>query len=89
MSLKLPKYTFLDEEVTKEMLKDFKGERNGWVLVGDKKWLFPSRYQEQGEGFYKFKPRSSDVWVLSYPRSGIYFNIILLTILFGTKKIKF
>ncbi|XP_011494897.1 PREDICTED: sulfotransferase family cytosolic 1B member 1 [Ceratosolen solmsi marchali] len=70
MNLELPKYQLLDIKKTKEMLKYFKGERTGWVQVGDKKWFFPYKYTEQGEGFYKFVSRSSDTWVLSYPRSG-------------------
>ncbi|KAF7413589.1 hypothetical protein HZH68_002078 [Vespula germanica] len=65
-----PTYEFLHEEKTKELLKVFKGERTGWVLVGSKKYCFPSNYVEQGEGFYNFKARSTDTWVASYPRSG-------------------
>ncbi|XP_043273832.1 sulfotransferase 4A1-like [Venturia canescens] len=70
MDLKLPKYEVLEESLTKKMLEKFKGERTGWVKVGEKGYFFPHRYVEQGEGFYKFKARSSDTWVLSYPRSG-------------------
>ncbi|XP_034942219.1 sulfotransferase 1E1-like [Chelonus insularis] len=69
-SRKLPKYKMLDDQKTKEMLKKFKGERTGWVLVGERNYFFPYRYIEQGEGFYNFKARPSDTWVLSYPRSG-------------------
>ncbi|KAK0174643.1 hypothetical protein PV327_010397 [Microctonus hyperodae] len=70
MNEKVPEYELLDQKKTEEMLKLFHGERNGWVQVGEKKYFFPNRYIEQGEGFYKFKPRSDDTWVLSYPRSG-------------------
>lgn len=64
------KYELLDVEKTKKMLKMFHGERTGWVQVGEKKYFFPNRYIEQGEGFYNFKVRPDDTWVLSYPRSG-------------------
>ncbi|XP_076232704.1 sulfotransferase 1E1 [Calliopsis andreniformis] len=70
MALEPPKYEFLNEKTTEEMLKVFKGERTGWVLVGPKKWFFPYRYTKQGKGFYNFKARPDDTWVLSYPRSG-------------------
>lgn len=69
-----PEYSLLSDTKTKEMLKVFKGERTGWVQVGEKKWLFPYRYTEQGQGFYKFKARQDDTWVLSYPRSGKKFR---------------
>lgn len=54
------------------MLKLFKGERPGFVLVGPKKYFFPYRYVEQGDGFSNFKVRSGDTFILSYPRSGAY-----------------
>ncbi|KYN35407.1 Sulfotransferase 1C4 [Trachymyrmex septentrionalis] len=70
MARQPPNYELLSEEKTKEMLKLFKGERTGFVLVGPKKYFFPFRYIEQAEGFYNFKARSDDTWLLSHPRSG-------------------
>lgn len=70
MDLEAPKYELLDSEKTKELLQVFHGERTGWVLVGEKKYFFPNNYRKQGEGFYKFKVRKDDTFVLSYPRSG-------------------
>jgi hypothetical protein len=68
--MEFPKYQLLEAKKTNELLKYFKGERTGWVQVGDKKWFFPYKYIEQGEGFFNFVGRKSDIWVLSYPRSG-------------------
>ncbi|KAL6263466.1 hypothetical protein P5V15_006257 [Pogonomyrmex californicus] len=70
MTEQIPKYELLSEEKTNEMLKLFKGERTGWVMVGPKRYIFPSRFIEQGAGFYNIKTRSDDTWVMSYPRSG-------------------
>ncbi|XP_077254649.1 sulfotransferase 1E1 isoform X1 [Temnothorax americanus] len=70
MAREPPKYELLPEEKTREMLKLFKGERTGFVLVGPKKYFFPFRYIEQGAGFYNFEARPDDTWILSHPRSG-------------------
>ncbi|XP_053986845.1 sulfotransferase 1E1-like [Hylaeus volcanicus] len=70
MSLEPPKYEFLNKEDTAKLLSVFNGERTAFVLVGPKKWFFPSKYTEQAKGFYNFKARPDDTWVASYPRSG-------------------
>lgn len=74
MSSSVPEHRALGPDQTQEMLKFFRGERTGWVRVGDKGWFFPHRWTEQGPGFYNFRPRKDDTWVVSYPRSG---NLLL------------
>ncbi|XP_046745006.1 sulfotransferase 1A3 [Diprion similis] len=70
MSREPPAYQRLDPKKTERMLSLFRGERTGWVQVGEKKWLFPQQYVEQGKHFYNFQARPSDTWVVSFPRSG-------------------
>lgn len=66
----MPKYEILDYDLSKEMLRLFKGEKTGWVQVGEKKYFFPYEYTNQGQGFHEFKFKPRDVVVMSYPRSG-------------------
>lgn len=70
MAKQIPKYELLPEIETKQMLTDFKGERTGFVVVGPQKYLFPMKFIHEGIGFYNFKAKPDDTWVLSFPRSG-------------------
>lgn len=60
----------VDDDLNLELLKDFSGERTGFVQVGPKKWFFPSGYLKQAEDIYNFEFRKDDVVVLTFPRSG-------------------
>ena len=64
----------LDEELNQRLLKDFTGERTGFLQVGPDKWFLPSKYKSEANNFYNFKPRTDDIWVVTFPRSGIYIN---------------
>ncbi|XP_044759626.1 sulfotransferase 1E1-like isoform X2 [Coccinella septempunctata] len=60
----------VEENVNKQLLHDFTGERTGFIQVGKKKWFFPSGYRDQAADFYNFEVRESDVWIVTFPRSG-------------------
>ncbi|XP_031780670.1 sulfotransferase 1C4 [Nasonia vitripennis] len=70
VNTQLPSIDYLDESTTKEMLADFKGEKLGWVLVGEKKWFLPAKYAKQCPLYYNFEVKPDDTWIVTFPRSG-------------------
>ncbi|KAK9504690.1 hypothetical protein O3M35_010962 [Rhynocoris fuscipes] len=60
----------VETELNKKLMSDFTGERNGFCQVGPKKWILPVAYRDHAEKYYSFKPKSDDIWVITYPRSG-------------------
>uniref|UniRef100_A0A182YS16 Sulfotransferase domain-containing protein n=3 Tax=Anopheles stephensi TaxID=30069 RepID=A0A182YS16_ANOST len=61
---------FVEPEQNEQLLKDFHGERTGFVQVGEKRWFFPSRFKQYAEYLYSFEAREDDTWIVTYPRSG-------------------
>ena len=67
----LPKIDYLNGEKLQVMLDDFRGEKIGWVQVGDKKWCLPAKYAKQCSTYYNFEVKPDDTWIVTFPRSGI------------------
>ncbi|XP_058063295.1 sulfotransferase 1C4 [Anopheles bellator] len=61
---------FVEPELNEQLLKDFHGERTGFVQVGPKRWFFPSRFKKYASSLYSFDARSDDTWIITFPRSG-------------------
>ncbi|XP_066996262.2 sulfotransferase 1C4 [Anabrus simplex] len=71
MSSELPQdIKKVDEELNQQLLRDFTGEKTGFVQVGPQKWFFPSKFATEWSNYYNLKVRSDDVWVVTFPRSG-------------------
>ncbi|CAG9829238.1 unnamed protein product [Diabrotica balteata] len=58
------------DKTNQELLNFFKGEKDRFLQIGPKKWLFPSGYEAEAANYYNFSIRSDDVFVVTFPRSG-------------------
>lgn len=54
----------------------FSGEFTGFVRVGPKKYFFPQKYKQEAAKIYNMPLRPTDVFVTSYPRSGMNISVI-------------
>jgi len=60
----------LDQALNGQLLNTFRGERTGYVRAGPQGYLLPASYAQDGHHLRNFKPRPTDTWVVTFPRSG-------------------
>ena len=71
-------FNFVAPENNANICRDFLGYRerrelDGIVRSEPEGWIFCGRYQKDGhaDSIYNFDIRDDDVWILSYPKSGM------------------
>ncbi|KAG7158663.1 Luciferin sulfotransferase-like 2 [Homarus americanus] len=60
----------LQGEELERQQRDFKGYDKGLVRLNPGRWLFPVDYTKFADNLYKFKFRTSDVVVMTWPKAG-------------------
>nr|CAD7600743.1 unnamed protein product [Timema genevievae] len=65
----------VNSEVNKKLLKDFTGERTGFLQVGPDKWFMPSKFRHEADKYYNMAIRPDDTWVVAFPRSGAVYLV--------------
>ncbi|XP_071446463.1 sulfotransferase 1 family member D1-like isoform X2 [Hetaerina americana] len=68
-------------EINKELMTLFTGQREGFLHVGPKNYLLSSEYKRQAAGFYHMELRPDDTWIVTFPRSGTTLTQELLWLL--------
>jgi len=75
------KFETIKESLTSPFVDDFLGRvnlsdddgfyREGLVRSGPGGFVLTAEYARQAETLYRFKPRKSDVWLTTFPKSGM------------------
>nr|XP_026494933.1 sulfotransferase family cytosolic 1B member 1 [Vanessa tameamea] len=60
----------VEPDVAEMLMKYFTGEHTGFVRVGPKGYFLPHAFRKEAFNIYSMDIRPTDVFVISYPRSG-------------------
>lgn len=71
------KYSEVESEYREKLDKLF-GVENCLIEVNPSKILLPPKFKELGERILGLEVRPDDVWLASYPRTGIWIVILLI-----------
>ncbi|KAL3272508.1 hypothetical protein HHI36_013984 [Cryptolaemus montrouzieri] len=66
----LPEIVDVEVNLDNELKYYFRGQKDGFVQVGPKKWLYPMKYKKLAQKYIDFEVRPDDVWISGIPRSG-------------------
>jgi len=69
-------YQDLNDEAIDYIEKCF-SNFNTFIIVNPGNVIMPRKYNEIGQSIIDFKIRSDDVWLLSYPRTGTVFILLM------------
>ncbi|CAG9829244.1 unnamed protein product [Diabrotica balteata] len=62
----------VEENITKELLGAFTGQKKKFLQISPKKWFLCSGFEGQVHEFYNFAVRPSDVFIITFPRSVLF-----------------
>lgn len=69
-------YKLLDDSIV-DRLDSFYNKNNSFIEVNPGNVVMPRIYQDIGDQILNFEVRQDDVWMISYPRTGITTNIFV------------
>lgn len=65
------KFEFIEESITSPYIDLFSGQVEGLVRGQPGDFVLPPEYSRRANEIYKFEIRKDDVWIRSFPKSGV------------------
>ena len=72
------KFNAIPKTRLKKFNQHFNGYKNGLVRSEPGKFVMTPLYGSHAEKLYRMKPRSDDIWLLTFPKCGKYIIILLV-----------